>query len=72
MPAVVATAPYVVAGCPLPPNAGGPCVTAQIVTPSVRVTSMGLPLVLQDSQAVCAPTGAPLLMIAVQPRVVGM
>jgi hypothetical protein len=71
-PAVVATAPFVIAGCPLPTNAGGPCLTAQVVTTSLRVTSMGLPLVLQDSQGVCAPTGAPLLMIAVQPRVVGM
>ena len=66
---VIQTAPYAVAGCTLPPNAGGPCVTAQWVTAALRVKSLGTPLLLLDSQAVCSPTGAPLLVLATQPRV---
>lgn len=74
MPTVLMTAPYVVAGCalPPPPAANGPCVTAQFVTGSVRVTSMGQPLLLLDSQAICAPTGTPLIIAVTQTRVTGM
>ena len=71
-PAVAMTAPYVVAGCPFVPPAGnGPCVTAQWVVGAVRVLSMGQPLLLQDSQAICAPTGTPLNIILTQVRVRG-
>ena len=65
-PTVAVTAPYVVAGCafPPPPAANGPCVTAQFLTGAVRVTSIGQPLLLLDSQAICAPTGTPLLIAA--------
>ncbi len=70
-PTVALSSPYVVAGCTLPPNAGGPCVTAQYVTGSTRVTSNGQPLLLIDSQAVCAPTGTPVLNLAAQTRVTG-
>jgi len=71
MPTVAVTGPYVVAGCafPPPPGANGPCVTAQFITASVRVTSLGQPLLLQDSQAICAPTGTPLVIAALQTRV---
>jgi len=73
MPTVALTSPYVVAGCafPPPPAANGPCITAQFLTGSVRVTSMGQPLLLLSSQALCAPTGTPLLVAATQTRVVG-
>ena len=73
MPTVTMTAPYVVAGCTLPPPivANGPCVTAQWVTAAVRVTSNGQPLLLFDSQAICAPTGTPLLIAVTQIRVTG-
>jgi hypothetical protein len=72
-PTVAITSPYVVAGCtfPPPPAANGPCVTAQFLTGSVRVTSMGQPLLLLSSQALCAPTGTPLLVAVTQTRVVG-
>src|SRR5688572_5476875 len=70
-PTVTIAAPYVVAGCPLPPNAGGPCLTAQFVSSALRVTSNGQPLLLLDSQAVCAPTGVPLLILQTQTRTVG-
>jgi hypothetical protein len=64
-------APYAVAGCalPPPPAANGPCVTAQWVTGTTRVLSNGQPLVVQSSQAICAPTGTPLVIIVTQPRV---
>jgi hypothetical protein len=70
-PTVLISAPYVVAGCafPPPPAANGPCVTAQVITGTTRVTSNGQPLVVQSSQAICAPTGTPLLMIVMQTRV---
>ena len=72
-PTVTVATPYVVAGCPfVPPGGNGPCVTAQFVIAATRVTSNGQPLLLQDSQSVCAPTGTPLLPLVVQPRVTGM
>ncbi|WP_321963648.1 hypothetical protein [Paraburkholderia sp. J7] len=71
MPTVTIAAPYVVAGCafPPPPSGNGPCVSAQFVTSAVRVTSTGQPLLLLDSQAICAPTGTPLVVAATQTRV---
>ena len=71
MPRVTLSAPYVVAGCtfPPPPAANGPCLTAQFVTSAVRVTSNGQPLLLLDSQAICTPTGTPLIVAATQTRV---
>jgi hypothetical protein len=70
-PIVTQTAPYVVAGCglPPPPAANGPCVSAQWITASTRVTSLGMPVLLLDSQAVCLPTGTPLLIAVTQTRV---
>lgn len=67
--AVSLTAPWTVAGCPLPPNAGGPCVTATWTSGTVRVQSMGQPLVLSAGTATCAPTGVPLLVMVTQMRV---
>lgn len=70
-PTVALSGPWAIAGCALPPNAGGPCVIAQYTTGSVRVTSNGQPLLLIDSQAVCAPTGTPVLNVAAQTRATG-
>jgi hypothetical protein len=74
MPTTTLATPYVVAGCalPPPPAANGPCITAQFVTGALRVTSNGQPLLLLDSQAICAPTGTPLIVAATQTRVTGM
>lgn len=68
------TAPYVVAGCTLPPPnaANGPCVTAQWTSGTTRVLSNGQPLVVQSSQAICTPTGTPLLIVATQARVTAL
>jgi hypothetical protein len=73
-PTVTLTTPYVVAGCalPPPPAANGPCVTAQWITGTVRVLSNGQPLLVQSSQAVCAPTGTPLVIVVTQTRVTAM
>ncbi len=72
-PTVLLSTPYVVAGCTLPPPAAGngPCVTAQWVTGALRVLSNGVPVVLQTSQALCAPTANPLIVAATQVRVLG-
>jgi hypothetical protein len=70
-PTVLMTSPYAVAGCtlPPPPNGNGPCVTAQWVSGTTRVQSNGQPLLVQSSQAICTPTGTPLIVVSTQPRV---
>ncbi len=69
-PVVTQPMPYVVAGCPFVPPAGnGPCVTAQWITGAVRVLAGGMPVLLQTSQAICAPTGTPLTILLTQTRV---
>jgi len=70
-PTVTIAAPYAVASCafPPPPTANGPCVTAQWLVGSTRVTSNGQPLLVLSSQAICAPTGTLLLILVTQTRV---
>ena len=72
-PVVTIASPYVVAGCalPPPPAANGPCVTAQYITSATRVLVAGQPVLLIDSQAICAPTGTPLVNVLAQLRVTG-
>lgn len=69
-PTVTLAPPYVVAGCafPPPPSGNGPCVTAQWISGTTRVLSNGQPLLVQSSQAICAPTGTPLLVTTTQLR----
>lgn len=73
-PVVTLPTVYTVAGCafPPPPAGNGPCVTAQFVMGALRVTAGGAPLLLQDSQAICVPTGTPLTIAVTQVRVKGM
>lgn len=73
-PVATLAGPWLVAGCALPPPiaANGPCVTAQFVTAAVRVLVAGQPVLLSDSQSVCAPTGTPLIPVVSQLRVTGM
>jgi hypothetical protein len=73
-PAVTIASPYVIAGCadPPPPAGNGPCVAARFITAAQRVLVMGQPVLLQDGQSVCQPTGAPLLVVATQTRVIGI
>jgi hypothetical protein len=72
-PTVTQPNPYTIAGCPFPPppNGNGPCVTAQWITAATRITSHGQPLLLLDSQAICTPTGTPLIIAVTQTRVTG-
>ncbi len=69
-PTVLLSSQYTIAGCTLPPPnaANGPCVTAQWLTGTTRVTSNGQPLLVQSSQALCTPTGTPLQIITTQTR----
>jgi hypothetical protein len=61
--------PWTISGCSLPPQAGGPCATATWSVGTVRVKSMGQPLVIQDGTAQCVPTGVPLNVVSAQVRV---
>lgn len=70
-PVVTLVSPYAVAGCSLPPNAGGPCVTGQWITGAVRVLASGAPVLLMSGSSTCIPTGTPLLPVAAQTRVLG-
>jgi len=72
-PIVMQPGSYLIAGCalPPPPAANGPCVTAMWVTSALRVTSGGVPVLLMDSQAICAPTGTPLNIVLTQLRAKG-
>ena len=72
-PVVTLGAPYVVAGCPLPPPPAGigPCVTGQWLTGATRVLAGGLPVLLQSGSSVCVPTGTPLMVVMTQLRVSG-
>jgi hypothetical protein len=69
MASVTMAAPYVVAACGLTGSPNPPCASAQWTVAATRVTSNGQPLVLFDSQSVCAPTGTPLLVLSTQTRV---
>jgi len=60
-----------VAGCSLPPQAGGPCATATWGSPATRITASGLPLLLSTSVATTIPTATTLLVVPTQARVTG-
>ena len=67
---VMRSSPHVVVGCPfVPPGGNGPCVTAQWVVGATRVVADGVPILLQSSLAICAPTGTPLAIVSTQTRV---
>jgi len=70
-PVVTQPPPYTIGACTLPPNAGGPCVTAMWTSAATRVRAGSLPVLLQDSQATCAPTGTGLQITVTQVRVKG-
>ena len=70
-PITVQSSVYTVAGCTLPPPpvANGPCVTCTWVEAAIRVTANGIPVLLQDSIAVCEPTGTGVEVVYTQVRV---
>ncbi len=72
-PVTTQSAPYTVAGCPF--NISGspvPCVIALWVTGAIRVKAGGMPLLLQDSQAITILNFVPVNVLMTQPRVKGM
>lgn len=69
---VMQTSLYAIAGCALTGTPSAPCVTAQWVTAALRVRANGVPVLLQDSQAICAAPGTPLTVVMTQRRVRGM
>jgi len=69
-PIVTQTSTYTIAGCPfMVVPSPSPCVTAQWGTAATRVRAGGQPVLLQDSQAICTPTGTPLMVVMTQTRV---
>jgi hypothetical protein len=68
-PAITLSSPWVVAGCGLTGTTVPPCVSAQFVVGSTRVTAGGVPLVLQTGTSICTPTGTPLQVVVTQLRV---
>ncbi len=71
-PVVTQTTTYTIAGCPFVlGTAPSPCVTAQWITSAMRVRAGGVPVLLQDSQAVCVPNGTGLNILVTQARVRG-
>jgi hypothetical protein len=68
-PVVTQAAPFVVAGCALTGTPSPPCVTAQWTTGATRVMAGGIPVLLQDSIAVCAASGTGVNIVVTQVRV---
>jgi hypothetical protein len=68
-PVVTLPAPWVVAGCALTGTPAPPCVTAQWTVGATRIMAGGAPVLLQDSQAVCAASGTPVTVLVTQVRV---
>src|SRR5262249_53318146 len=68
-PVLTQSSPDMVAGCSLSSLPSPPCVTGQFLTGPLRVMVGGTPLLLQDSQSICTPTGAPLMVVMTQLRV---
>ena len=72
-PIVTQPTMYTIAGCPFVTGSNPlPCVTASWVTAAVRVKAGGVPVLLQDSQAITTPNGVPLNVLVTQFRVKGM
>ncbi len=71
---VTQTTSYTVATCSLAPPPPPPkpfCVTAQFTSGATRVKSDSTPVLLDDSQAVCATTGTGVQIVKTQTRVKG-
>lgn len=81
-PAVMQQPPWPVSGCLLPPMFGAgptgqmhtivgmlPCFFANWMTATVRVKSMGQPLLLENSQGIAIPSGLPVVVVPNQFRV---
>jgi hypothetical protein len=72
LPVVTIDVQYAVAGCPNPPNAGGPCVTGQWTSGATRVKVLGRPVALQTGSSTCQPTLTPMIAREAQRRVIAI
>jgi hypothetical protein len=57
---------HTIAGCALPPPAGGPCTTVQWMSAAITVLSGGQPLLLTDSVSLCLPCSVPSQVLTTQ------
>lgn len=72
-PVVTSMAQYTIAGCAF--NVSGapcPCTAAQWTVTAMRVRAGGLPVLLNDSVAICVPNGTGVIVGSTQVRVKGM
>jgi len=72
-PIVTQVCVYTVGGCAMPPpiTGTGPCTICTWITAATRVTASGIPVLLQDSQAICVLPGTGLLITVTQTRTKG-
>jgi hypothetical protein len=68
-PAVTLSSPYVIAGCALTGTPNPPCATGQWLVGATRVLAGGVPVASMTGSSTCVPTGAPLLPVSAQTRV---
>jgi hypothetical protein len=69
-PVVTLATQYIIAGCAFSTTPTPPCLTGQWVVGAVRVLAGGTPVAVQSGSSIATPTGAPMLPLVVQPRVV--
>lgn len=70
-PIVTQTTMHTIAGCTLPSSGTPGCVAAQWITAATRVQAGGVPVLLSDSQAICASPGTGVTVVFTQTRVRG-
>jgi hypothetical protein len=68
-PTALLSAPWSVAGCPGVPSSIPPCVLAQWIVGTARVTSTGQPLTVLTGSGISTSNGTPLLPVMAQTRV---
>jgi hypothetical protein len=69
---VTLSSTYTISGCPnVVGTASVPCVSGQWMSAATKLMASGEPVLLQDSSAVCTPTGAGLNVVQTQTRVRG-
>ena len=68
-PLVTLTSPYAIAACALTGTSAPPCVTGQFTMGATRVLAGGAPVATLISTSTCIPTGAPMLPVMAQTRV---
>jgi hypothetical protein len=69
-PVVTLTTQYSIAGCALTGSPTPPCVTGQFLVGAMRVLAGGIPVGIQSGSSITTPTGAPMLPLVAQLRVV--